>query len=129
MFETPTDTLAFFFGLYLLAAGVGLLVDPKGYAGMLESFRETPALGYIAAIAAFVVGAFIVTVHNVWSGPVAILLTLVGWAAVAEGVLMLACRRWFLDLFAPLGSNVRFMRYFGIASAVLGALFLLSVLI
>jgi hypothetical protein len=123
-----TETLALFTGLYLFAAGVGLLLDPKGYAAMMEEFRANGALAYLAAILAFVIGAFIVTVHNVWTSPTAVLVSLIGWGARAEGMLLLAMRRKFLDLFAPLARHERFMSGFGLATAVLGALMLISAL-
>jgi hypothetical protein len=125
---TVTEILALFTGLYLLAAGIGLLVDPRGYARMIEEFRANGALAYLAAIAAFVLGAFIVAVHNVWTGPTAILVSLIGWGALAEGVLLLSMRRKFLDLFAPLAEHEKFMSVMGICAAVLGALLLFSAL-
>ena len=126
--ETVTETLALFAGLYLFAAGLGLLLDPKGYAAMLDEFRANGALAYLAAIAAFILGAFIVTVHNVWTGPTAILVSLIGWAALVEGVLLLVMRRKFLDIFAPLAANARFMSLMGAATAAIGALMLFSAL-
>ena len=47
---------------------------------MMEEFRANGAL-------AFVIGAFIVTVHNVWTSPTAVLVSLIGWGARAEGML------------------------------------------
>ena len=51
-----TEYLALMFGLYLVAAGIGLLLDGDEYQSMLDEFYENPALGYIGAILVFALG-------------------------------------------------------------------------
>lgn len=115
-----TETLAFFAGLYMLAAGIGLFVDPERFGSIMEEFLASAALTYIAAMAALIFGAVIVSFHNVWTGPAAILVTLIGWGALVEGALLLAAPAWFLGLFAPLAANARLMRGFGALTVALG---------
>ncbi len=51
-----TETLALVAGLYMLAAGIGLLADPARYGGMMEEFRASGALTYLAAMLALILG-------------------------------------------------------------------------
>ena len=91
-----TEFLALAFGLYMIAAGIGLLSEGDNYNQILSEFKDNAALGYIAGIMAFALGVVIVRLHNDWSSVVAGVVSLIGWAALVEGVLMLAFRRAFL---------------------------------
>ena len=126
--ETMTDTLALFLGLYMLAAGTGLLLDRKAFEGAIETLRGNPMLTYLAAILAFTIGAAIVTLHNDWSGPTAILISLIGWGALIEGVLMLALQRPFLDLAAKIPMTAAVMTPFGLLTVALGVWLLFAAL-
>ncbi len=119
-----TETLALVAGLYMLAAGIGLLADPARYGGMMEEFRASGALTYLAAMLALILGAVIVLSHNVWTGPAAILVTLIGWGALIEGLWLLAAPARFLDLVAPLAANARLLRGFGAFTVLLGVVLL-----
>ena len=110
---SSTDTLALFIGLYMLAAGIGLLIDPKGYGGLIDELRASVAVAYIAAILAFVFGAIIVAFHNVWTNSTAILVSLIGWAGLMEGLLLLAFRQTFLNLVGAIPLTARTMVPFG----------------
>lgn len=82
--------LAVAIGVYMTAAGVGGLVAPERWRGLVDEFERSPATGYLIGIAAFAIGATLVIVHNLWGDPLAVVVTLIGWAAAVEGVLMLA---------------------------------------
>lgn len=121
---TLTETLARILGVYMAAAGAGLLIDPKAYDGVMENIRDNPALGYIAAIAVFAIGAILVTLHNQWNGWQQIIVSLVGWAALVEGVLMLAVRRSFFSLVAKIPLSTGLLRGFGVLTLVFAAFYL-----
>lgn len=123
MFADPamTETLARILGVYMAAAGIGLLLDPKAYDGVMEHFNANPALAYISGVAVFAIGAVLVTLHNHWGSWPEILVSLIGWGALAEGILMLAVRRRFFALVGmiPLGHGM--LRGFGVFTLILGA--------
>ncbi len=116
-----TDFLALIFGLYLFAAGVGLLLDGDEYQSMLDEFYENPALGYISGILVFVLGAVVVRLHDDWSSFTAGLVTLLGWAMLVEGFLLLAFRRQFLGFFAKLNISGKVYSLFGFVAVIAGA--------
>ena len=116
-----TETLALFIGLYMLAGGTGILIDHRNYSGVIEEFRASVAVSYLGGVVVFVLGAVLVALHNVWTSPSAILVSLIGWAALIEGVLLLAFRRPFLDLISRFPVTARTMVPFGILAVAVGA--------
>ncbi len=123
MIETlsVTQILAVFIGLYMVAAGIGCLTGRGSYATLIDELRDNTALGYVTGAFVFALGAAMVAVHNLWTGPLAIVVSLVGWGALIEGVLMLAIRRTFLGLVKVVPLTPATMVPFGIAAIVLGA--------
>ena len=96
---TTTQTLAALIGLYFVAAGTGLLFDRNAVKAMFDELRAQPMLAYLAGVMAFAIGGSIVAIHNDWSSFTSGFVSLIGWLALAEGVLLLAIRDRFLAAF------------------------------
>ena len=126
MIETlsVTQILAVFIGLYMVAAGIGLLTDRNGYATLIDDLRENAALGYVTGVFVFALGAAMVAVHNLWTGSLAIVVSLFGWGTLVEGVLLLAIRRPSLSLAKIIPFTPATMVPYGIAAIVFGAVLL-----
>ncbi len=126
MIETlsTTQILAVFIGLYMVAAGIGLLTGRGSYATMIEELRENTALGFLTGAFVFALGVAMVAVHNLWTGPLEIVVSLIGWAALIKGALLLAMRRPFLDLVHVVPFTAATAVPYGIAVIVLGAVLL-----
>jgi hypothetical protein len=97
-----TLTLAKAIGVYMIAAGLSGLLAPARWTAILDALRANAALTYLAGVAAFGLGAAIAIAHTVWTDPLAIAVTLIGWAGVIEGVLLIAWPKPILDLGASL---------------------------
>lgn len=121
-----TSTFASLIGLYFVAAGIGLLIDRDLPRRVIAELRDQAVLGFLGGIVAFVVGGTIVAVHNDWSGWLAGFVSLVGWAALAEGVLILAFRKWFLGLFSGFDLSRNVIFGFGAGTASLGVLLIVA---
>ena len=123
MFDTLnlTEFLALVFGLYFIAAGIGLISNRFDYQAMLDELYENAALGYISAILVFALGVVVVRLHNDWTSFMAGFVSFVGCAMVIEGLLLLAFRRQFLGVFVNLNFSERLVCFFGIGTAILGA--------
>ncbi len=119
-----TQILAVFIGLYMVAAGIGLLTGRNSYVTMIEELRENTALGFLTGAFVFALGAAMVAVHNLWTGPLEIVVSLIGWAALIKGALLLAMRRPFLDLVHVVPFTAATAVPYGIAVIVLGAVLL-----
>lgn len=123
-----TQTLGLILAVYMTAAGIGLLTDSKGYSEVIDDFLNNNALVYIGAIVAFAMGATIIAIHNLWGSPLQFIVSLVGWAAAIEGVLMLAFRRPFFTLIGAIPLNETFLKGYGFAVLIFAAVLFYLVL-
>lgn len=81
--------LAKAFGGYMLAAGLSGFTMKKRWAKIIDEMREGAALSYLAGIVVFTIGCVVANFHTLWNDPLAILITLIGFGAIMEGVLFL----------------------------------------
>ncbi|MDP1879393.1 MAG: hypothetical protein Q8K60_00470 [Parachlamydiaceae bacterium] len=84
-----TIILAKIFGLYFLAIGLAILINPNRFKNIyLQSMNDENFL-LIGGILALLIGAFIVSVHNTWVLEWPIILTLLGWWSLIKGFSLL----------------------------------------
>ena len=77
--------LAKLMGPIYLVVAIGMLLNREQFRAVAKEFATSPGLFYLSGIIALIIGGLIVILNNVWSGwPIVI--TLVGWAAIAKGV-------------------------------------------
>ena len=126
---STTEVIAALIGLYMLAGGVGMLADRDVSSKVIRETADSPALGYLAGILAFTIGAAIVAAHNRWGTPLEIVVSVIGWAALVEGVLMLALRRPFIGFFARLALSETMLRIFAGLTVVFGVVLLYAALL
>ena len=81
--------LAKFMGLVFLIIGVAILVNREWYRQLVADFFDDRGLLYLSGALALVTGLAIVLVHNVWVPDWRILITLLGWVAIARGIMRL----------------------------------------
>ena len=123
---TLTEILARIFGLYMLAAGIGLALNSADMIKMVEEMRQSRLAFYLGGLIAFAIGAAVVSLHNDFSGPLAIFISLFGWVALAEGVVILAfpkAMHAFADKLAGLIGSARIL---GGAVAAFGVVLLVA---
>ena len=102
-----TAILAILLGLICLATGIGGLLSPADWPEMFDEFDGSPGLTLAVAFIAIIFGAFIILFHGSWDGPLAIAVSLVGWASFLVGLLLLGLPRFYLRLVRPLLSYAR----------------------
>lgn len=89
--------IAFFVGLYALAAGVGELRSANTWWVMLKEFERSPALRFLTGLVVLVLGAAIYLVNPWVPGDwLSVAVSVVGGIAAAEGMLILASGERFL---------------------------------
>lgn len=110
-------------GLYMIAAGIGGVTGNARWDELVGELERSAGLLYLVGAFAFAVGALIVMIHNRWTDPLACLVSVVGWAALAEGLVVLAYPAAWLALARPM---LRHVRAVAIAAILLGALLLLA---
>jgi len=119
---TVTQLLAAFIGMYMLAAGIGVLSEPNSYSKMLDELQENTALGFLTGAFTLALGAAMVAFHNLWADPLAIVVSVIAWWTLIKGILLLAARRPFLKL----ANLISFKNSFalGVAVVLAGAVIL-----
>lgn len=97
----PTDVsawIAFFLGLYALAAGVGEIRAPGGWNAMLSDFERSPGLRFMMGFACLVTGAAIYLASPWVAGDwLAIAVNVLGGLCFAEGLVILAAGDRYLQ--------------------------------
>jgi uncharacterized membrane protein len=104
-----TLSLSVALGLYLLAAGLGLLRMGDRVAQLIDEFERSPALTLITGVVAYGLGTAIILTHRVWTDPLAVVVSLIGWIAAIEGLLLIAwpAPLWSLGRAMLRGSGAR----------------------
>lgn len=114
-----TLRLAEAIGLYMIVVGIGGLVAPERWRKMMDDLERSPGLVMALGFPVFAIGAALVLIHSVWTDLLAVIVSLVGYAALIEGALLLAVPgpllrvgRWSLN----------FTRAWAVVSILLGIL-------
>lgn len=76
-------------GVYMLAGGASALLYPDRARRAIEEVSKSYIIPYFDGALALVIGLLIVLLHNVWDGLNAIIVTIFGWLALAEGLAMM----------------------------------------
>ena len=113
-----TVYLGYAIGAYMVAAGLGGLATPRRWMGMIDSLSDSPGLAYVTGIVTFTIGVTIALLHDLWFDAFSVFITLIGWAAAIEGLILIAFPGPLLALaryFMP------WVRLFALLSVVAGA--------
>ena len=118
-----TLRLAEAIGLYMIVVGIGGLIAPSRWRAMMDDLERSPGLVMALGFPVFAVGAALVLIHSIWTDPLAIIVSLIGYAALIEGAMLLAVP-------APLISigrwAVQITRTWAVISILLGILLFLA---
>ena len=91
--------LAKVLGLYLLIVPAAVLLKRKQFAGLADEFVTNRAVVFLSGLVSLVFGLLMVVSHNVWTADWRAAITLIGWLALAKGVV----RIMFPEKLATLG--------------------------
>ncbi len=88
--STTTIFLGRLLGLYLVAISVGMLANRRRALDTLDGMAHSGPWMLFSGMVATGVGLAVVLGHQVWSGgALPIVVTLVGWAALLKGIVLL----------------------------------------
>jgi len=111
-------------GLYELAAGLAGFTDSINWRAIIDEFDRSPALTLITGFMVFVLGGVLIIVHSIWTDPLAIIVSAIGWIAAAEGLLLMAKPRALFAISRRLVGNQMLIStlatIFGLILIVLG---------
>ncbi len=118
-----TLRLAEAIGLYLILIGIGALAGPDRWRTIMGDLDRSPGLVIAIGFPVFAVGATFVIAHSIWTDPLAIIISAIGYVALVEGALLLAVPA---PLLAAGRAATRFTRIWAILSLILGCLLFLA---
>jgi hypothetical protein len=81
--------LASIFGPFLAIIGLWMLIYADNLVKVISSIKNTAGAFYIGGIINLLLGLTIVTQNNIWVWSGALLVTILGWAWIVRGVLVL----------------------------------------
>ena len=76
--------------LTYISAGIAALSGKLTFSKMIEDFERSPGLIYLAGLMALIVGMLLVQYHNMWVKNWTLLITLIGWASLLKGIMLIA---------------------------------------
>lgn len=115
--------LAQIMGVYFLVVGVGALLNPARMKRAIQEARRSYLLPYFDGAIALVVGLLVVLSHNLWDGLLETLVSLIGWVAVIEGVLMMLLPQKTISAILEKFLGAQITRLTGVVAIVLGFYF------
>ncbi|ETI65371.1 hypothetical protein C100_02365 [Sphingobium sp. C100] len=110
-------------GLYMILTGIGALASPARWRAVMDDLDRLPGLVMTLGFSVFVVGVAIVVLHSIWTDPLAIIVSLIGYVALIKGALLLAVPGPLLRV----GHwSMGFIRAWAVVALVLGILLFLA---
>jgi hypothetical protein len=116
-----TQTIARILGPLYVVAAIAWVVNRKTYGKMIEELAAQQALLFLSAVLAFLFGAVILSLHNIWGNGWQITITLLGYAGLFKGLLLLLFPDFMIGLARSIASNTFIMRVTSALVLALGA--------
>lgn len=118
----PSLFFAKVFGIYALAVGLSLFLNPARFRMMYQRFLVDEQSVMLGGVLALLIGAFVIAAHNVWVWDWPVLITILGYWAVIKGVALLISPG-FIQFFKPmLDSGNGFFKGVGFFWMIIGLL-------
>jgi len=104
----------------MMAGGLGLVLNRGWAMQILDDFERSPALAYLGGAIITMGGLALVLTHNIWSGWPEIMVTLFGWGAAIEGLILLVFPKALFGFARMLVLNGKIIPIFGVLTMILG---------
>lgn len=115
--------LARIWGVAALVIAFACLFAPTRMTAVMQDFERSPALAFMTALFALLIGLIQVTLHNLWTDPTAVIVSLIGWLAIVKGVVLIAIPEAVLRFTAAISTPSR-VRIYGVAVLILSVVLL-----
>jgi len=109
-------------GVIYLSFGIGMLFNKEYYMKVFEYLLESTTYFIFGGFLAIVFGLLILEYHNIWSNNWTVIITILGWAALIKGVLLLAFPKSF-NSFKPLFKSKGFIGFLTVFVILFGCVF------
>lgn len=122
-FSVLTLELARAYGVGILVMALAAITGPARFSEAIADVEKSAGLTLLGAVMAIVLGIFMVFLHNLWTDPIAILVSLLGWVVFAKGVLILAAPEGLMK-FAVAAATPARVRILGVIMLILAVVYL-----
>lgn len=110
-------------GVIYVVFGLGVIFNSKFYRKLLEGmFKERSSL-YFGGVMALVVGFLLVYYHNIWEMSWVVVITIIGWAGLLKGALLLMAPDAMVRWTKAWTKGKEFMPFWGAVMLLIGILF------
>ncbi len=108
-------------GIVMLVMSMTALTRPRIFLNMISEFANNEFYVFFSGIVLLVVGAILVVCHNVWTRNWTLIITLVAWFALINGIVRVYLPELFGKLMGKVLLHPIYLRF------VAGILFLVSI--
>jgi uncharacterized membrane protein HdeD (DUF308 family) len=105
--------------LVYLAAGIGALSGALNFKKLADDFTKSSGLTFISGFMTLIAGVALVEFHNFWVKDWTVLVTIIGWACLLKGLMLMVYPK-YLSTFKSVYKNNKFL---GLLLVVLGLVF------
>jgi hypothetical protein len=104
----------------LLVVGASLALRPRFWTRAFAAVAPHPLTPLVGGLYALLVGLVIVVLHNLWVADLRVMVTILGWLAVASGVTMLLAPEVYMMVLRRIPLTTRLVAIRGVVRMVLG---------
>ncbi len=124
---TMSEYIAALIGPVLIVSALSILLNREMFDQIMQQTMESPALIFLAGIAALVIGLVVVNAHNIWVFDWPVIITLFGWGAIVGGIVRILAPQQAIEMAkallahkAPLTISAALFLLLGIVLTVFG---------
>ena len=115
-----TEAVEWLLASALLVVGASLALRPRVWMRAFAAVAPHPLTPLLAGLYVLLVGLVIVVLHNLWVADLRVAVTILGWLAVASGVVMLLAPEVYLMVLRRVPLTPRLVAIRGVVRMVLG---------
>jgi len=83
--------------LICLVTGIGMLADKERFRALYDEMMRSAPIMYLMGTCSLLLGYLIVSFHNIWVNNWTVLITVIGWIALAKGVVIIVAPNLVLN--------------------------------
>ena len=117
---TRTELVEWIVSCALIVVGLSLLSRPKAWIAAFEPAARHPIVPLLSGLYAMLAGLVVVSAHNLWVSDVRVVVTILGWVALASGVVLLLAPEIYGFMLRKIPITPALMAFRGIVRIALG---------
>jgi len=118
-----TAVLSQILGTIFTVLGVSMLLNKKGMMSVMEELTSNKVFMWLGGLVALIMGAVIIALNDLWTSGTTLLITILGWLALAKGVALTVFPTKSISFYKKMNKDTTFMLG-GLVVLVLGLIML-----